>query len=79
MYVDPRMSTGRKFKERDVYSYAPRGQAMNDSTGKFVKTWWQGEDVRCRFVAQEFAQGEFARGPFRVGTSAVRCSLLVFS
>ena len=35
---------------------------MQDCTGKFVKTRWvqtaKGDEVRCRFVAQEFAKGD---------------------
>ena len=42
--------------------HIPREDAMQDGTGKFVKTRWvqtaKGDEVRCRFVAQEFAKGD---------------------
>ena len=49
-------------KSRTVYTPVTRASAMNSGTGKFVKTRWvksqKGAEVRCRFVAQEFANGD---------------------
>lgn len=52
----------QKTKEHQVYSYVVRGLALGDSVGKFVKTRWvlteKSEDVSCRSVAQEVAEGD---------------------
>lgn len=54
-----------KLKEREVYSYVSREEALNDPTGKFVKTRWvqtnKGEEVRCRFVARNSRGGTLGR------------------
>ena len=48
-----------KLKGRGVYEYASRSEAQS---GKLIKTRWvrteKGQDVRSRFVAQEFAAGD---------------------
>ena len=48
-----------KLRGREVYDYAPRGEAK---LGKLIKTRWarseKGAEVRSRFVAQEFAHGD---------------------
>ena len=60
--VKGRLKELQKLKERGVYVHVPREDAMQDCTGKFVKTRWvqtaKGDEVRCRFVAQEFAKGD---------------------
>ena len=48
-----------KLHSRGVFEYVNRGEAKK---GKLVKTRWvqtnKGEQVRCKFVAQEFAHGD---------------------
>lgn len=54
------------FRKPEVYTYAPRGEAKNDSAGKFIGVRWvdrdkgsaEHPDVRCRLVGQEFATSE---------------------
>jgi hypothetical protein len=60
--VQGRLKELQKFADRRVYVHVPRSKAMSDPEGKFVKTRWvqtqKGDEVRCRFVAQEFAHGD---------------------
>ena len=60
--VKGRLKELQKLEERGVYVHVRREDAMQDCTGKFVKTRWvqtaKGDEVRCRFVAQEFAKGD---------------------
>jgi hypothetical protein len=54
-----------RFRNRQVYSYVDRAEAMNDREGKFVKVKWvrinkgsrKVPNVRCRLVAQELGYG----------------------
>jgi len=56
----------KRFRDRQVYSYVARDEAMRDKEGKFVKTRWvrinKGSKlvprVRCRLVAPELAHGK---------------------
>ena len=52
----------RKLHERDTYEYVLRETARANKEGKFVETRWveveNGDEVRCRLVAQEFAAGD---------------------
>lgn len=75
----PKVVRGRekelaKLRGREVYYYVSRAHAMSDETGQFMKTRWvqpvKGDEVWCRFVAQEFAKGDpredlFAGGHLR--------------
>ena len=60
--VKGRLKELQKLKERGVHVHVPREDAMQDCTVMFVKTRWvqtaKGDEVRCRFVAQEFAKGD---------------------
>ena len=51
-----------KLMQREVYEPVLRTKARESPNGKFIRTKWVdtqiGEDVRCRFVGQEFAAGE---------------------
>ena len=48
-----------KLKTRGVYKVVPSDQ---NKLFKMIRTWWvetlKGDEVRCRFVAQEFAKGD---------------------
>ena len=54
-----------KLRGREVYDYAPREEAGH---GKLIRTRWvrtmKGQEVRSRFVAQEFAHGDPRDGLF---------------
>lgn len=69
-------------EERQVYSYADWKGAMEDDAGMCVKTRWvlteNGEDVRCRFVAEEFAKGP-PRELLLVGTPSLFVARLLLS
>ena len=51
-----------KLMQREVYEPVLRTKARESPNGKFIRTKWvdtqKGEDVRCRFVGQEFAAGD---------------------
>ena len=51
-----------KLTQREVYEPVLRTNAMKSKDAKFIRTKWvdtqKGEDVRCRFVGQEFAAGD---------------------
>ena len=75
--LDPRKVQAGRLKEynalvsRNVYRTVDRELARSNPQGKFIKTRWvksqKGDDVRCRFVAQEFASGD-PRGDLFAGT-----------
>ena len=54
------------FRQHQVYSYVPRGEAERDPQGKFIGVRWvdrnkgtaEHPDVRCRLVGPEFATPE---------------------
>ena len=52
----------KKLQERQVYVHVSRDEARANPKGKFIKTRWveieKGDEVRCRFVAKEFAAGD---------------------
>ena len=71
-----------KLEERAVYERVPRAVAMQDPEGKFVRTRWfevqKEEEVRCRFVAQEFAAGD-PRTDLPAGTPPLFAARLLVS
>jgi hypothetical protein len=66
LVADAEAEEMKRFRDRQVYSYVDRNEAMRDKEGKFVKTRWvrinKGSKlvprVRCRLVAQELAHGK---------------------
>ena len=62
--------------------HVPREDAMQDCTVKFVKTRWvqtaKGDEVRCMFVAQEFAKGD-PREDLFAGTPPLFAARLLLS
>ncbi len=80
--VQGRLKELGKFKERQVYVYHSRDEAMKDEGGKFVKTRWvqteKGDEVRCRLVAQEFAHGD-PRDDLFAGTPPLFAARLLVS
>ena len=59
---DGRAKEYEKLMQREVYEPVLRTKARESPNGKFIRTKWvdtqKGEDVRCRFVGQEFAAGD---------------------
>ena len=57
-----------KLTQREVYEPVLRTDAMKSKCAKFMHTKWvdtqKGDDVRCRFVGQEFAAGDSRRDLF---------------
>ena len=58
-----------KLTQREVYESVLRTNAVKSKDAKFIRTKWvdtqKGEDVRCRFVGQEFASRRSEGRPFR--------------
>ena len=71
-----------KLKARMVYKAVDRTEAQQDPDGKFIKTRWvktnKGDEVRCRFVAQEIAAGD-PRSDLFAGTPPLFAARLLVS
>ena len=70
------------FKQRGVYTYVRRSEAQSVIGGKFIGTRWvqcnKGDTVRCRLVAQKFANGD-PRSDLFAGTPPLFAARLLVS